>query len=183
MRFLHLLLASTALFVTTSHSFAAYDPCNFQVNLVTRAERNVQIAENNLFRAENNLLNVSNSLSLQLANLQANVELAAANANAAGAAPAGNAAGCAISGLFGFGRIGGCIGRSIAAGIAVTARANANLRAAQGRYQSFAAYAESRLNRDRLRVVAAQDNLEKSRAALVIALGTLATCRAANPLS
>ncbi len=181
MRVLHLLLAFTALCLTTSQAMAYYDPCNPQANFVVRAERNVQIADNNLYRAESNLSNIENSLSFQLANLQANIEVATANANAAGAAPAGNAAGCAISGLFGFGRIGGCIGRSVAAGIALKARANANLRAAQGRYQSFSVYAANRLNRERLRVVAAQENVEKSKAALAIAVGALATCRAGVP--
>ena len=173
---------ATVTLVTLDTALAVTDPCNRQKSQVRSAEFAVTSATNYRNRVYENSLNVDNALSITAANYEARVAEAQAFANAAGATAGGNVAGCAISGFFGFGRIGGCVGRSVAAGIAQKARANAAVRAAQGRLASFLVYAEGRRRRLAQSLLVAEANLSKKEVELDNANQALNQCLLATAI-
>jgi hypothetical protein len=164
-------------FIPVSDSYGVTDPCYSQEQLLRRTDQNVIIAQNNLERTTANAFNVQNSLSITIANLEARVVEARALADAAGATAAGNIGGCAIGSIFGFGRIGGCVGRGIANGVAQRSRAQAAVRGAEGRLVSFTVYAANRNRREQQRVVNAQLQLERREEERRVAFELLQQCR------
>jgi hypothetical protein len=164
--------------VLAAEAHGQADPCNFQVRLVSQAQRNLAAAENGLVRAQNMALSVESSVTLQIANLQAQVTQAEANVTAAGTTASANVGGCAISGFFfGIPRVAGCVGRGIAAGAAIKARAQAALRAAQGRLQSYTVFGANRLRREQQRIAAAEQQVALRQQELERSVVALATCR------
>jgi hypothetical protein len=163
---------------TISKSHAIIDPCFRQNNAVLRADRNVVIAENMLDRTILNADNVQNSIAIQIANLQARVADAQAQVSAANALANGQNGGCVVTGLFfGFGRLGGCLGGSIANNAARRARAQANVNSSIARLNSYIIYAEGRTRREQQRIVNAQEQLARRRAELDVANNALNQCR------
>lgn len=171
-----------SLFVLSLHSEAEAqrDPCFRESSAVLRAERNVIIAENFLDRVLANVDSVQNSLAIQLANMQAQLADAQGRADAAGAIGTANVGGCIASGFF-FGRfrLGNCVGGSVAAGIALRARAQAAVRAAEARLRAFTTYAQNRTQREQQRVVNAQQQVARRQGELAAANNTLNQCYAA----
>lgn len=176
--FIAIMVAAAISCATISSSHAIPDPCFRQNNAALRADRNVVIAENMLDRTILNADNVQNSIAIQIANLQARVADAQAQVTAANALANGQTGGCVVTGLFfGFGRLGGCLGGSIANSAARRARAQANVNSSIARLNSYIIFAEGRTRREQQRIVNAQDQLARRRAELDVANNALNQCR------
>lgn len=155
--------------ISTSSNALAGQACLKEQLAVGKLTREVGLLDGKVSRSEDIAMTRQEQGELRLASLSASVANAKATASAAAANAAGRGVACAWNG-------GRCAGGAAAQFISEVARANAQVRAAERRYDAFAQAHQKQMQRLNKQLGEDRAKLTQKKAALDRAQDTLAQC-------